>query len=985
MNLFRYSAVMLALIAPQVNADVFISQVVHAGSNSKAIEIANSGDQAVELKGYELFTIRDGVADHNKPYVAYALDGVTLESGEVWVLVRSDAGGTHGAELKKKASELANSQVLNFNGNDPITLRKNGQIIDIVGEMNGVEFLPRETWVRREAAWHAQTDYSRGDWSALKEGSIDYLGQLADPGDEPEPVEPDFDQVATIMELQGEGFHSPYTDPDNYKFYSDETFKVNGIVTYVQSSNGVLSRGFYIQDQQGGGNACASSGIFVHGATTGLSVGDKVDVYGKVQEYYGATQLSVGKNPIIKTGTGNIEPTALRIGNCEVDGVAEKDNFEITLERHEGMWVKLDKDTDMKVARTFGFDFGPFRNNMVASYGAVNYHPNQKYAPGSEDAIAVSRSNKQRRLFIESPKKAPNGVIPWYPEFGTDNGTGTTDDYIRVGATIDGMEGFIGFSHDEYRLFVTNKADASFFNHEGIERTEHPEVKEGDIKIGAFNVLNYFTSPFGGASNPLEQNRGADNGDDFQVQGDKLAAAMLAIDADIWSFLEVENNGYDYMSSIVEITRRLNEQLPPEKHYAIMRHPEMKTVGTDAISTKVIYRPTVVSLERAEVIEMPAQHVPARYWPEGVEAKSAFQRHSMTGVFTVNGNGERLILSSNHFKSKGSECWEDHDMETGEVVDADEQGQCENFRVSAAYTLAEALDELDGHKIILGDLNSYAHEDPIMLLTNSAPEGYEIKAARNTFLGGKELHGNDGALFNHTPYNYIDIIAKLHPDGFSYSYSDTVGNLDYALISPSLLPHVVDATEWNINSRESTLFEYPTKNTGKFGKYDDPFRSSDHDPAILTLDFLPSVKLGSKVQLPESPINMPSENRPSEGETFTAVVDLTLLNRAYLQVGEAVQVIIDDRNIYDVSTYSRSQIRRLSRADIQRGWVSIDLVNVGAGESRVTYLYNGQIVNDRQLMIKEKEAAYSGGAVNMLLLMALASLAYLRRRGQIGK
>ncbi|GDY27995.1 nuclease [Agarivorans sp. Toyoura001] len=792
--------------------------------------------------------------------------------------------------------------------------------------------------------------------------------------------EPAFDQEATIATLQGEGPHSPFTDPDNNKFYSDEVFKVQGVITYLKASNGVMTRGFYIQDPQVDESSCASSGIFVYQNPYGLdlNVGDEVYVYAKVQEYYGLSQLTSVQG-VVKTGvTSVIEPTPLLVKDCVVDGVSEQDNFEITLERYENMLVRFDELSHMKVARTFGFDYSDFRNNMTASHGTLNYHPNQKNVPGSDEAIAAAQANKMRRVIIESEDKAENGVLPWYPNFGKDDGTGTTADYIRVGATIDGMEGIVNYSYDEYRLFVTNTADASFFNHSGIERTARPDVKEADVKIGAFNVLNFFTSPFGGANNPLEQNRGAEKFADFETQGAKLASAMLAIDADIFSFLEVENNGYDAMSSIVTITQLLNAELPREKHYAVMRHSDSKIVGSDAISTKIIYRPSVVSLESVKIINMPEQHVHPRYWPTGVEASSAFQRASMTGTFTVNGSGERLILSTNHFKSKGSECWEDYDQETGELTDIDAQGYCENFRVSAAYHLGETLAELEGHKIILGDLNSYAKEDAIMLLTNTAPSGYPLKAARNTYVNGNELHGNGGAVLSDR-YNYVDIIGQLHPDGFSYAYGDTVGNLDYTLISPSLVPHVIDATEWNINSRESTLFEYSTAYTGEFPKYRDPYRSSDHDPAILTLAFLDKHELGESIDLPTVPKDMPSENHPKQGDTFTAVVDLTQLGVTSLQIGETIQTIISDRNQYDVSTYSRSQIRVLNSSDIQRGWVSMPLINVGYGENLVSYFHNDSLISERSILVNEQDKTHGGSAAGYLMMM-LVMVGFIRRR-----
>ncbi|GAM56473.1 extracellular deoxyribonuclease xds [Vibrio ishigakensis] len=131
----------------------------------------------------------------------------------------------------------------------------------------------------------------------------------------------------------------------------------------------------------------------------------------------------------------------------------------------------------------------------------------------------------------------------------------------------------------------------------------------------------------------------------------------------------------------------------------------------------------------------------------------------------------------------------------------------------------------------------------MLILTNRehAPESYETWAARDTYIGGDEtsgtpLHGEQGALIEHS-YGYIDIVEELKPHTYSYSYNDTVGTLDYVLVDADLKGYVVDAQVWPINAVESTLFEYSTQYSGDLPKYGDPYRSSDHDPAIVVFQF----------------------------------------------------------------------------------------------------------------------------------------------------
>ena len=95
-----------------------------------------------------------------------------------------------------------------------------------------------------------------------------------------------------------------------------------------------------------------------------LKPGDLVCVKGKVQENYQQTQLKAGKNTWIKQGE-NTPPVA-----TEIDILADDASFEQTLERYEGMLVKTSADLDMRVTRTFGYDYAASRNNMVLAQAA---------------------------------------------------------------------------------------------------------------------------------------------------------------------------------------------------------------------------------------------------------------------------------------------------------------------------------------------------------------------------------------------------------------------------------------------------------------------------------------------------------------------------------------------------------------------------------------------------------------------------------------
>jgi hypothetical protein len=127
--------------------------------------------------------------------------------------------------------------------------------------------------------------------------------------------------------------------------------------------------------------------------------------------------------------------------------------------------------------------------------------------------------------------------------------------------------------------------------------------------------------------------------------------------------------------------------------------------------------------------------------------------------------------------------------------------------------------------LIVGDLNSYAMEDPIAT----------IEAAGYTNL----------------------IEAFLGLDAYSYVFEGQSGYLDHALASAELLPEVSGVTEWHINADEPPVLDYnvnfKTSNHVNTLYAPTAFRSSDHDPVLvgLTLAGAPTVDAGGPYEIVE--------------------------------------------------------------------------------------------------------------------------------------
>ena len=845
--------VVSSVLSANTHADIILSQYVEGGKFNKAVEIANTGDTAVNLSGYELAKSSNGGGVWGSKL---DLSEVTLQAKQVYVLAHGDASNTI-----KSVADKTDKNVANFNGDDPIALLKNGAVHDIIGVMGDIDLAQDVTLVRNLDGAAPSVTYQASQWTRLKKDTVDGLGlfNLAEPI---EPFEckdnghsPNF---TSIHDIQGEGESSPLVD--GYPYVSVDDHFVTGVVTAVTTG---LTKGFYIQALDNDHNAKTSEGLFVYtgAAETQLTPGDVVCVKGKVKEYYNNTQLASDSNSYVKTGTSAVPlVTSLTIEPNET--------LREALERYEGMQVELNAASNLFVTRNFSYDFKleakNGRNNMMVSYQAPLFKPTQLYSAESEAALVQAKRNAESLMYIESDNKAPNGKIPYYTDFAQDiDQDGSSEQHIRLGSRVEGLKGVVAYTDGDYRLIVTNEVDSSNFVTSDVEfdvaRKVAPEIAEADLRIASFNVLNYFTSVANsGEPNPTGSNRGAKSLDDFLLQKAKIVKAINLIDADIIGLMEVENNGFGPNGALKDLVDALNAEIElSQDHYTFVEIEDRDKYqgayfGGDAITVALLYRAnTVVPKQAARVIVTPEQHVAKNTITresdgEGNPAYDKYQRHSLLQTFTVKETGKDLSVVVNHFKSKGSNCIEEWIADVGKSGPDDLQGNCNNFRVSAAQAVGEALREVDGDVLIIGDLNAYGMEDPLLTLTDYSKEKYarDIYTAAYTTLDGGELQTEKSQI--HQGYGYLNLNTLLHSTKtFSYTFSGELGNLDHALASESLAKKVVDIEDWHINSLESKLFQYSGQYTGDMAKYKDVFSASDHDPVLIAIDF-PDDETGSE-------------------------------------------------------------------------------------------------------------------------------------------
>ncbi|MDF2154705.1 ExeM/NucH family extracellular endonuclease [Vibrio sp. CAU 1672] len=876
--------------------NIIISEYVEGGvsnyATNSAIEITNTGitdftfngDYALYFSSYKNKVV---LPDGSTP----VLDGVTVPANGSIVIINSDATDSLQSAISDNGITpiIAGSfsqvkyNALNFNGGEAVWIAKSADaddIHDIIGK-NSDNWGANVTYRRTNDTLTPSAEFNSKGWV---EHPVDTYDDLGKPTFEEPPLSTtpctDAEGLSTkyIGEVQGTGYSSPLIAEGQYE--SEDEYLVRGTVSAIGTS---LVKGFYLYDDNADGEVRSSDGIFVKtsGEVAESMIGQQVCVRAKVKEDYGMTTLIPTNNIWEVENTSQVAPTPVELVRIDSDD----ENFRSTLERLEGMPVKLVKDMDaaeegeqnMRVSRSFSFDYSSYRNNMVLAYKRPNPQPNQDHVAGSDESYAQSAENKDFRIFVDSDAKAPNGQIPYYPDFFAD----PKNNYIRINDTVTGLEGVLHYSHKEFRLIPTNNVDKNAFTH-NTDRTKAPEINETNdaypatdsfsIKVATQNVLNYFNSPFGGSDNSFGDNRGAESQQEFERQQAKIVEAIYGLDADIVGLMEVENNGFGDFSAINELLAAINAKYYDEDYgdrnkqnsihnrYVFVGFDkngdtildDQDTVGSDAITTGIIYRPSKVSVINGKVIPMPAQHAPMIVDENGtplldkkgelLESGDNYQRNTVAATFQVLNTGKRLTVAVNHLKSKGSTCWDD--FEGTKAVDNDFQGSCENFRVAAAYHLGEELAKIGGDRVVLGDMNSYAKEDPMLVLTSN-PTGKELKAAGYTFIGKQPQFGPEGKVITKT-YGYLNAVDHMTAEGetsWSYSYNDEVGSLDHLLLSGSLEKRLVDAVDWHINAPESTLYDYNNRYKGGDENEpnpfyaQDPYRSSDHDSALVALGY----------------------------------------------------------------------------------------------------------------------------------------------------
>jgi len=553
--------------------------------------------------------------------------------------------------------------------------------------------------------------------------------------------------ATAISDVQGSGTSSAL---------AGQTVTVEGILTQDSRSRGGFG-GFYLQqaDHQTDNNPATSEALFVYTNRKTGTPGSVLRVSGEVREFHGLTEL-VAVRSIQRCGKAQ-QPAPVVI---ELPWSSDPESLE-----------------NMKV--TFRRPLTVVDNYNLAKYGELTLaasdqvQPTEYLAPG-RPAHQLSGSHRRNRVLLDDNRSRRDPrPVPWPPEGLSASTT------VRAGDQVDQLTGILDFRFDAWRIQPTSDPRFLATN----PRKPAPSRPTGMlIRVMALNLGNYFNGNGQGAGFPAP--RGAETRAGFSQQRQRLIHTLTAPDPDILAVSELENDGYGPNSAIAGLTRALGNR------WDFVRTPGAD--GDDEIRTALLYRN-----DRITPVGSAARLT------EGV-FRSAGRPPLAQAFRRIDGNQTVKIVVP-HLKSKSCRGASGSDRDQ-----SDGQGCYASRRVAEAQALANwpgaaSAGAESAGTLIVGDLNSYAHEQPLSVLYRAS--------------------------FTSTVHHFYPCSRTDCPH-YTYRYKGEKGTLDYALASEQLMPRVLGAEAWLVNADEPRAIGYQgIELPGQQG----PWRSSDHNPVIVDL------------------------------------------------------------------------------------------------------------------------------------------------------
>lgn len=555
-----------------------------------------------------------------------------------------------------------------------------------------------------------------------------------------------------ISAIQGSGDVSPL---------NSQQVAVEAVVTGVFNGSGGLG-GFYLEEEQADrdNDPATSEGLFVYAPQQPVTPGQRLRLAGTVTEFHGLTELN-NLTEITNCGLAELpSPPTLSLPWTDQ---AAPEAFESMRARFQAPLTVNDN-----------YDLSRF-GSLVLGNGR-HFIPTSVVEPGA-DASLVAEMNLLDRLILDDGSNRQNPATVPYPAPQL-----SASQTVRAGDRVHDLLGILDYRFGEWRIHPTLTPSFEQTN----PRTAAPALdNRGNLVVASFNVLNFFNGDGLGGSFPTT--RGADTQEELSRQTAKLVSAIQALDADIIGLMEIENDGYTETSAIADLAAELGSTWT----YV---DPGLERLGEDEITVGFIYRTDRVTTvgHAATLSTVPFDDL---------------NRQPLAQTFRARNSTDGITIAVNHFKSKGC-----GNAEGVEADQGDGQGCWNPTRTRAATALAnwlasDATGTGEEDVLIIGDLNSYAKEDPIRALASAG---------------------------------YQDLVSRyVGEQAYSFVFFGQAGYLDHALANASLSGKVVDAAIWSTNADEPRALDYNTefKSPEQQASFyaPDAYRASDHDPVLVAL------------------------------------------------------------------------------------------------------------------------------------------------------
>ncbi|GAA3573098.1 ExeM/NucH family extracellular endonuclease [Microlunatus spumicola] len=603
-----------------------------------------------------------------------------------------------------------------------------------------------------------------------------------------------------IAAIQGTGRFSPYVG---------KTVTTTPSVVTAAYPTGGLS-GFVVQTPGTGGKdrslKKASDAVFVYTGKAGVDVkvGDLVSVTGTVEEFPGGSNADADSLTEI---AGDVSVTKSDAAYKKVKPVSSV-SWASTYDRRENLESMLYSSTETWTVNDT-YTLGSYGELGLATGGRL-VEPTDKARFGSKAADKQAERNAERRVVLDDgmSTQLDKAGSPGTPPFVTRKSD------VRVGDTAKLTEPVVvDFRNGTWALNPTRPTAAgdevATIKDKAPEKV--PNVK-GDVSVASFNVLNYFTT-LGTADaackpNPVSTDgtpntvasgcdqRGAWDAADLDRQQTKIVKAINALDASVTGLMEIENSvklGETRDEATKTLVAALNKAAGRAKWDYVPSSDQLQPVeDQDVITNALIFQPAEVTWA-------------GKAYADGKDATDAGPfgnaRTPIAASFTPVGGGAPMLVAVNHFKSKGSAPKDPADPNADNG-----QGGWNAARVAQANALLGWLPSVQSDArteavALVGDFNSYTHEDPLETLYAA---GWENAAKQKDY---------------------------------SYNFDGLSGSLDHVLLNPAADKRLTGSGVWNINSVEPVLREYSRYKSTKIDYYrDDVYRASDHDPVKVGLE-----------------------------------------------------------------------------------------------------------------------------------------------------